>query len=172
MNAPVDLVLRPMTTADTSACAAIACSSAIGRRYGFEPASLAMDLASAMGTAGELFVAERHGKVAGFAWIDPRGAFSAAPYLRLIAVEESQRGAGVGAALLSEFESRTASVGRDWCLLVSDFNEDAQRFYERRGYRTAGALPDFARPGITEILMVKRRVAEDTQQPRGLRPAP
>jgi ribosomal protein S18 acetylase RimI-like enzyme len=149
--------LRAMTEADTAACAAIACRSEIGRRYGFEPGPLAETLAAAIRNGSELFVAELDGALAGFAWVDPRGAFSTAPYLRLIVVEESRRGTGVGAALLAEFEGRTASVGRDWCLLVSDFNAKACRFYERRGYRKAGELPDFARQGITEILMVKKR---------------
>ncbi len=150
-------VVRTMVKSDTAACAAIACASAIGERYGFQPDAMAKTLASALETGGELFVAESAGRVVGFAWIDARGAFSSAPYLRLIAVEESLRGSGVGSALLDEFEQRTASVGRDWCLLVSDFNERAQAFYARHGYRKVGALPDFARAGITEIVMVKKR---------------
>jgi ribosomal protein S18 acetylase RimI-like enzyme len=76
--------------------------------------------------------------------------------LRLIAVDQSVRGAGIGAELLAEFEARTAGVGRDWCLLVSDFNTAAQAFYEKHGYTKAGLLPGFARPGITEVLMVKK----------------
>lgn len=148
--------LRSMVKSDAPACAAIACASAIGERYGFRPDAMAKTLSTALEAGGELFVAKSTGRVVGFAWIDARGAFSTAPYLRLIAVEESLRGSGVGSALLNEFEARTASVGRDWCLLVSDFNERAQVFYERHGYRKAGALPDFARAGITEILMVKK----------------
>jgi len=154
---PKSFSLRAMTPADAPACAEIACRSEIGERYGFEPTAMAVTITDALRGPAEIFVAERGGMVIGFAWIDPRGAFSSAPYLRLIAVDASARGAGVGAALLAEFERRTASVGRDWCLLVSDFNRDAQQFYERNGYHRAGALPDFARPGITEILMVKKR---------------
>lgn len=151
--------IRPMTGADTMICAGIVCNSIIGERYGFTVDSMAGTLAAALRSGGELFVAEIDRAVAGFAWIDPRGAFSSAPYLRLIAVDEARRGFGVGAALLSEFEARTTGIGRDWCLLVSDFNVSAQAFYEKQGYRRAGSLPDFARPGITEILMVKKRPA-------------
>jgi ribosomal protein S18 acetylase RimI-like enzyme len=151
------VALRSMRTADAVACAAMVCESVIGERYGFQPETMAATLRSALDKGGELFVAEYEGKVAGFAWIDPKGAFSSAPYLRLIAVDESLRGAGIGAALLAEFEARTADVDRDWCLLVSDFNTAAQAFYEKHGYTKAGLLPDFARPGIAEVLMVKKR---------------
>ncbi len=158
-QAPVNPVtIRPMAVADAAACAAMVCNSVIGERYGFSPEPMTRTLRAAIESGGELFVAQAAGTVAGFAWIDARGAFSSAPYLRLIAVDERARGSGVGAALLAEFEARTAGIGRDWCLLVSDFNLSAQAFYEKKGYTRSGALPDFARPGITEILMVKRRV--------------
>lgn len=152
--------------ADTPTCAAMACDSEIGKRYAFEPFALAATLRSALSAGGELFVAEVgeaeiDAELAGFAWIDPRGAFSSAPYLRLIATAPTFRSFGVGSTLLAEFESRTISVGRDWCLLVSDFNTRAQAFYERHGYRKVGELPDFARAGITEIIMVKRNKGLD-----------
>jgi ribosomal protein S18 acetylase RimI-like enzyme len=133
------------------------CASVIGERYGFQPVTMAGTLRDALGKGGVLFVAECSGRLAGFAWIDPRGAFSSAPYLRLIAVDESIRGAGIGAALLAEFEARTAGGVRPWCLLVSDFNTAAQAFYRKHGYEQAGLIPDFARQGIAEVLMIKKR---------------
>ncbi len=151
-------LLRGMNVADTERCATMVCSSAVGLRYGFRPDSMASVLAGALASGALLLVAELDGQAAGFAWIDPRGAFSSAPYLRLIAVDAELRGSGLGSALLAEFESRTASIGRDWFLLVSDFNKPAQAFYRRHGYRKAGALPDFARKGICEIIMVKKIV--------------
>ncbi len=167
------MLIRDMRRDDASGCAAMVCSSEIGRRYGFSAEGLAAAFVSGLEAGEAFFVAEDPGiagtgatvlptagdgaRLLGFAWIDPRGAFSSAPYLRLIAVAESERGSGVGTALLEEFETRTAQVGRDWCLLVSDFNTRAQAFYESHGYAKAGALEDFARPGITEILMVKKR---------------
>jgi ribosomal protein S18 acetylase RimI-like enzyme len=167
----IRIMIRGMTEEDAPACARMVCSSLVGERYGFQPETMAAVLRSALSSGAELFVAELPGaaagqgeqgeqataRLAGFAWIDPRGAFSSAPYLRLIAVDELLRGAGTGAALLAEFETRTAGVGRDWCLLVSDFNVAAQAFYTRHGYRKAGELPGFAREGITEVLMVKKR---------------
>lgn len=169
-----------MTGADVETCAAIACDSDIGRRYGFSPERMAAQLAAALASGRQdLFVACDFAEapmaaiaeapmaaaadapcgILGFAWVDPRGAFSSAPYLRLIAVAPGGRGAGVGSALLAAFEERTAEVGRDWCLLVSDFNARAIAFYERHGYAKVGALSDFAVPGIAEIIMAKRRNA-------------
>jgi [ribosomal protein S18]-alanine N-acetyltransferase len=99
-------------------------------------------------------VARREGVPVGFARLHPRGALGS-PYLASIAVEPAARSGGVGAALLDAAEARFA--GARWMLLcVSSFNPRARAFYERRGYRIAGELPDYVVDGLSEILMVKR----------------
>jgi GNAT superfamily N-acetyltransferase len=141
-------------------CAEIAAESEIGKRYGFSAAGLAAKIKAGVDSGAMVFVAESEtgeNRIKGFAWVDPRGAFGSSPYLKLIAVDASLRGKGGGALLLAEFERRTASIGRVWTLMVSDFNEKAVAFYQRHGYERAGLLPDFAVPGVGEILMVKRR---------------
>ncbi len=165
------LIVDEITLGDINACALIACESEIGKRYGFEPSSLAEKMRAGL-ASGAIIVAAREsvgtpdaggtnsrgtapGEVLGFAWIDPRGAFGSAPYLKLIAVDQHKRSGGVGSALLAEFEWRTRSIGKVWTLMVSDFNLGAIAFYEKHGYSKAGTIPDFAREGITEILMVK-----------------
>lgn len=40
-------------------------------------------------------------------------------------------------------------------LMVSDFNESAQQFYQARGYWRLGVLRDAVKPGIDEFVMVK-----------------
>ena len=40
-------------------------------------------------------------------------------------------------------------------LMVSDFNESAQQFYQARGYWRLGVLRDAVKPGIAEFVMVK-----------------
>ena len=168
--------VRDALPADLAACAAMAVDSEIGRRYGFEAAGLEAKLAAALAAGAIIVVAEAmagagngapgsgtdgRGKdgrgLAGFAWVDPKGAFGSAPYLKLIAVNSAARSSGIGAALLAEFERRTADKGRLWTLLVSDFNARAKAFYERHGYREAGRLPDLALPGVAEIIMIKAR---------------
>lgn len=70
---------------------------------------------------------------------DPR-----APELTYIAVREDSRGAGVGSALLTAFQSalRERGVGR-YELSVEAANEDAVAFYESRGLRLAGTYRQF-----------------------------
>jgi ribosomal protein S18 acetylase RimI-like enzyme len=150
---------------DIPQCAAIACHSEIGRRYGFRVADIEEKMAASIDRTSLLLVARAlcdegttaaASTVAGFAWIEPRGAFGQAPYLKLIAVDEKSRSSGVGALLLAEFERRTISTGTAWLLLVSDFNRRAVSFYERHGYAQAGRLPSFAKEDIDEIIMYKR----------------
>lgn len=169
----MEVHIRDMVEADLGACAAMVTDSEIGLRYGFTREGMAGTLAAALTASGqpgstqELLVAEAGASILGFAWIDLRGAFSSAPYLRLIAVDPQRRGSGVGALLLGEFETRGQVTGRYPCLLVSDFNASARAFYARAGYREIGILPDFARPGIGEVLMVKVRKAPGDGSPEG-----
>lgn len=148
-----------MDMTDAGQCAAIACHSEIGQRYGFIREKLAERLGSALADADTLLlVAETcdpEPRLAGFAWIRKKGCFGAAPYLKLIAVDAGLRGSGTGTVLMDEFERRSADCGRMHTLLVSDFNDQAQAFYRARGYLEAGRLPDFAVDGVTEILMYK-----------------
>lgn len=166
--ARADISIGDAKLCDLESCAAIACESEIGRRYRFDRETLAGSMRRAL-ESGAIIAAARSaaspgsaasgvpGPIIGFAWIDPRGAFGSAPYLKLIAVDERARSGGVGAALLAEFERRAPPKARMLTLLVSDFNAGAIAFYERHGFARAGALPDFAMDGVTEILMTKRR---------------
>ncbi len=146
--------IRPLAPADVAPCARFVAAAPLWRRYGYGEDRCARDLASALeGADDALFCAELSGEPVGLAWVLRRGAFGRAPYLKLLAVAEPARGRGVGVLLLREAEGLTGEL----FLLVSDFNADARRFYAREGYAEAGALPDFAVPGITEILMWRRR---------------
>jgi ribosomal protein S18 acetylase RimI-like enzyme len=157
---------------DIAQCARIACDSEIGQRYGFVEETLAARMQMRL-QAGDMILVARDmgaiesgsglngasGGIIGFAWIDTKGGFGQAPYLKLIAIDASRRSTGAGSLLLSAFEERTKGAGRAWFLLVSDFNSRAIHFYEKHGYVVAGALPDFAKDGITELIMYKRQEA-------------
>jgi ribosomal protein S18 acetylase RimI-like enzyme len=62
----------------------------------------------------------------------------------------------VGGALMDRAEAFLSQSSPDIFLLTSDFNQSAQRFYQRRGYRQVGALPDYVLPGVTELIFWKR----------------
>lgn len=166
------ITIEDAARGDILQCARIACDSEIGRRYEFVEETLAARMQMRLEAGDVVLVAREvdaiesasHQKSAsrdiiGFAWIDPKGGFGQAPYLKLIAIDAKRRSAGCGSLLLSAFEERTKGTGRAWFLLVSDFNTKAIHFYEKHGYAMVGALPDFAKKGITELIMYKRQEA-------------
>ncbi len=126
------------------------------QRYGLQPQAALRQFEQAA-AAGELLltVEDAAGRPAGLAWVMPRGAFGRSAYLRLIGVDPACAGAGLGSALLAEVEHHATADGRDIILLVSDFNTDAQRFYQRHGYRQVGALPGYVLPDVTELIYWK-----------------
>jgi ribosomal protein S18 acetylase RimI-like enzyme len=125
-------------------------------RYGATAAGLDRDLTAALGRGEGLLVAEEQGEVVGFAWYQLRAGLGIGAYLKLIATVPGAESRGLGAALLDEVERRVALEQRHLLLLVSDFNADAQRFYERRGYARVGALPRAVLPDVDELVYSKR----------------
>lgn len=129
--------------------------SAIGQRY-FADAQFTRTLILKGIDKNEVFVATNADQTAaGFYWSAACGMFCRFPYLRLLSVKTRFRNLGVGALLLDHFEENGFAQAPKVFLAVSDFNDGAQRFYERRGYVRVGAIPDLYKPGIAEILMVK-----------------
>lgn len=138
-------------------------------RYGTTPAGLGEDLArlaAAQDPPDSLQASDRlllcwgagdaQDRPAGFARFQIEGTLGAGGYLRLIALRPGRDGGGLGAALLRAVEDEVRLKSPHLFLLTSDFNHGAQRFYERHGYARVGALPDFARRGIAELIYCKR----------------
>ncbi len=123
------------------------------RRYGLTGEALARSLVT---STEPVFVADLDGACVGFAWLLRKGMFGRSAYLRLIAVDPARRGERLGERLLRAFEDEARRSSPDAFLLVSDFNEAAQRFYLREGYEEVGRLADYVVPGIAEVLMRKR----------------
>ena len=107
--------------------------------------------------AGELYFAcDEQGKRLGAMKVSMRGFCGLYPYLGLIGVHADSRGLGVGKFLMDQLEAMAWESGaRRVTLMVSDFNEGGQRFYQRLGYWKLGEIPDAAKAGITELVMVK-----------------
>ena len=90
-----------------------------------------------------------------FSWCIKTGTFSKGPYLRLLVVNTPYLGKGLGQQMLLELEERVAGFASNLTLLVADFNERAQEFYRRNGYKKVGSLNDFVLPGVSELIFYK-----------------
>jgi ribosomal protein S18 acetylase RimI-like enzyme len=126
-------------------------------RYELTSESIETELRGALKGGDLLLVADLDLTARGFAWCIPNGMFGSHPYLKRFGVDPAFAGRRIGAHLLSAVEKRLLAESHTLLfLLVSDFNETAQRFYRRHGYSEIGALPDLAVPGVTELLFSKR----------------
>jgi len=101
----------------------------------------------------ERHVAVVDGELAGFTVVLLQGALVG--YLQTICVAAQRRGQGVGRALIAAAEQLVFARYPNLFLMVSDFNQSAQRFYENLGYEHIGAVRDYLIAGHSEILMRK-----------------
>ncbi len=150
------MILRPMQPADILPCARLMAQSPLWQRYAVTQASAVRRFEQGLSRQATIVVAEQEEIVAGFVWYEPRGAFARSGYITLIGVQPDRRSRGVGQALMAHAEAELFSVVDDIFLLVSDFNQDAQRFYQRLGYRQVGSIPDYVVLGVTELIYHKR----------------
>ena len=148
--------IRALTDADVEPLAAGLAALPLLRRYGRGADRIAADLRAARARGEGLLVSAGPGGPGGLAWFLPAGTLALGGYLRLLAVAPGAQGSGAGAALLAAFEEEVARSSRHAFLLVSDFNAEAQRFYERRGWTRVGALPGLVLPDVAELLYWKR----------------
>ncbi len=150
--------IRPAVAADVVPLSETLVKTPLLERYGSTPAALQKAFDRGLASDDGFLVATDDDQSApwGMAWFQRTGVFGPAGYLRLIALAPGHEGQGIGTALLDEVERQVAEVSRVIFLLVSDFNEGAQRFYARRGYQPWGTLAGFVRPDIDEHLYVKK----------------
>lgn len=150
-------MIREGTRADIQRCAEIIADSLLWRTYGRTVADAASSIESTFIPGSRMLVYDEDGAAAGFVILYERGVFGEYGYIRLIGVDASRRGKGIGGLLLDAAEELLFTV-RPWVFLtVTEFNTDAQRFYFRRGYEKIGEIPDYRRPGVAEYMLLKRR---------------
>src|SRR4051794_32294642 len=125
-----------MTDDDVASCAAMMVATPLWQRYSVTVESASARLSAGIREGAILLVSveQNHDEPLGFVWLVLRGAFDHSGYIPLIAVKSGQRGGGIGQQLLAAAEARTRESADDIFLTCSDFNVDAQRFYERHGY--------------------------------------
>lgn len=142
---------------DVPGCARIMAENPLWQRYSITPENALLRMSSGLAQGATILVSGEPAKPQGFIWYVENGAFVRSGYIMLISVDPRQQGQGLGDALMDEAERRMFKTSKDVLLLVSDFNESAQRFYKRRGYEQVGALPGYVLPDITELLFRKKR---------------
>ena len=150
--------VRPMTQDDIPTVAAWMVQTPLWQRYQLTVERATQNFEKAFERNEVLLVADAgaDNRGCGFAWCLPQGGFGRSMYLRLIGVRQERARAGVGTALLHAAEEAALTVGHELFLLVSDFNLDAQRFYQRNGYHQIGAIPGYVLPDVTELLYWKQ----------------
>ncbi len=147
--------IRQLRETDIDEVARIMSSTELWQRYGVDFESARKRFKQALRGKAHMFVAEIEGKVAGFLWYVPRGAFDRSGYIELIGIKNTYRGRGIGKALM-EFVEKEFNPD-DIFLLVSDFNKEAQKFYEKLGFVKIGEIKDYVVKGITEFIYHKKR---------------
>jgi ribosomal protein S18 acetylase RimI-like enzyme len=153
------LTVRPMMHSDIPVVASWLVTIPLWQRYNLTEAQAQASLEQGLRQVDMLLVADTrgaYGQACGLVWCMVKGAFGRSAYLRLLGVRSSHTGRGIGTALLRQAERLVVRTSSELFLLVSDFNINAQRFYQREGYERIGAIPGYILPDVTELLYWKR----------------
>lgn len=155
MDTPV--IIMPLSSFDVSAAAEIIANNALWQRYGTDYDSAYTILMEALKEQRTIYSARIFDQFSGFIWFDLWGTFYHSGYIRWIAVHPDFQGKGVGKILMQFAENKIFKNASNVFLLVSDFNVQAQAFYQKRGYKKVGELEDYYKKGITELIYRKSR---------------
>lgn len=138
------------------ACASCLSNCVLGERYFYDRKHTVEFLKDGF-DKGEIHLCVNNDTVLGFMRIDPKGTFAKFPLLRVIAVNEKHRNQGIGKAMIEFYELMGFEEANKVFLLVSEFNTDAKRLYERLGYTEVGKIPDLYQKDTAEYFMMKKK---------------
>ena len=148
--------VRPLLSSDIRPLSEALALLPLMQRYNRPASAIAESLDSALVRGDGLLVFDGGNGAQGLAWFLFSGTFGLGGYLRLMAVSPYVHRSGLGSALLMAYEAAVATQSRHTFLLCSDFNIDAQRFYQRHGYSQVGRLPSLVVTGVDELIYWKR----------------
>jgi GNAT superfamily N-acetyltransferase len=150
-------LVRTMVPGDIPIIVEWMAADALWQRYQLSRETIAADFERGLARGDLMVVADADLPARGFAWCLLDGMFGSFPYLKRFGVDPAIAGKGLGRLLLGSLERELLDrKHRDLFLLVSDFNIDAQRFYQRHGYHEIGRVPELVLPGVTEVLFRKQ----------------
>ena len=101
----------------------------------------------------EVYLALPGEEIAGFIILVMQGALVG--YIQSICVAPGWRNKGIGSQLMEFAENRVFSESPNVFIMVSSFNSDAKRLYNRLGFEIVGELKDYIIPGHSEFLLRK-----------------
>lgn len=103
-------------------------------------------------------VVHREGELAAYAGLDHGGQVAD---LMTITVAPGQRGAGLGAELLDQLESRAVAGGAEALMLeVRADNAPARALYDQRGYDVLNVRRGYYQPGNVDALVMRKLLGE------------
>jgi GNAT superfamily N-acetyltransferase len=150
------ITLRPMQPNDIPFIVEWMLTIPLWQRYKLQAERTAANFQRGIERGDLLWVADSDGLAYGFAWCILDGMFGFCPYLKLIGVHPDYHSRNIGGQLLTHIEGLAAAQGHHhFFLLVSDFNEMGQRFYQRQGYQPIGAVPHLVLPDVAELVFWK-----------------
>jgi GNAT superfamily N-acetyltransferase len=150
-----------MTISDVDVVARWLSKMPLWKRYNLTRQKAEINFVRAIDQQELLLVADSDtdsGRACAVAWCIPNGGFARSAYLRILGVREISSGHGIGSALMNEVERIAGQSSTELFLLVSDFNTAAQRFYQHRGFRQIGVIPQYVLPDVDEHIYWKRLV--------------
>ena len=103
--------------------------------------------------AREVYLALAGDQIAGFTILVMHGALVG--YIQSICVASEWRNKGIGSQLMAFVEARIFREAPNAFIMVSSFNPDAKRLYQRLGFETIGELKDYIIPRHSEYLLRK-----------------
>ncbi len=149
------VTIRPMQAFDIADLLTWMPAVPLWQRYQISAESLKTQLESALSLNDLLFVAQEAEELQGFLWCQPKAVFGRSAYIKLLGVKEGHQGKGIGKLLLEALEPQVQALSKDLFLLVSDFNEAAQRFYLRHGFRKIGSISSYVLADVDEFIFRK-----------------
>lgn len=150
------MIIRKGTTAQLENCRQCLTNCILGEKYFYDPDHTLNFLTEGFNKCEIYTALNSAGETIGFMRIDLTGAFAKFPLLRVIAVADNYRGRGFGSAMLKFYENLGFEKSDKTFLLVSEFNREAKKLYERIGYMEVGKIPDLYQDGIAEFLMMRK----------------